>query len=344
MKKKKLAYVDYWSHQSTRSGDFLREIFSEEFEITDFWWKERDKIPLEEINKFEYIFFFHVMFPYQIMKKLNNKKIMWAPMYDALNFRNIFFKSIFWKQISNLGIKVLEFSNKVTQSIGKEEIDSLKLKYFIKPNFSSSTEQKKKLNIFFWDRGKLKIYEWLYLFNQKEISQIVYRPLPDPGTKNVDIDDLIKKKNYNINLIDKNFLPKNEYLNLLETCNVFIAPRKKEGIGITIVEAISKGMFVVGYNDSTMNEYVRDKKTGFIFDEKSEKKIDANDIIENYQYRKKYAELSYNEWVINKKKILPLMNKETKKINKIHFIPLFLLDDFKFLIKKIFNINFFYHY
>ena len=131
---------------------------------------------------------------------------------------------------------------------------------------------------------------------------------------------------------------------MLETCNVFIAPRKKEGIGITIVEAISKGMFVVGYNDSTMNEYVRDKKTGFIFDEKSEKKIDANDIIENYQYRKKYAELSYNEWVINKKKILPLMNKETKKINKIHFIPLFLLDDFKFLIKKIFNINFFYHY
>ena len=52
MEKKRLAYVDYWSHKYTKSGDFLREIFSEEFEITDFWWKPNDKIPLNEINKF----------------------------------------------------------------------------------------------------------------------------------------------------------------------------------------------------------------------------------------------------------------------------------------------------
>ena len=57
MEKKQLAYVDYWTHQSTRSGDFLREILSEEFEITDFWWNPNNKIPLNEISKFEYIFF-----------------------------------------------------------------------------------------------------------------------------------------------------------------------------------------------------------------------------------------------------------------------------------------------
>ena len=99
------------------------------------------------------------------------------------------------------------------------------------------------------------------------------------------------------NLIDKKFLPKSEYLSLSEKCNVFIAPRKKEGIGITIVEAISKGMFVVGYNDSTMNEYVSDKKLGFIFDEKTTEKINTKDIIENYGHRKKYAEFSYNKWI-----------------------------------------------
>ena len=161
MKKKSLAYIDYWSHKNTRSGDFLREILSEEFEITDFWWKEKDLIPLNEINKFEYIFFFHVMFPYQIMKNLKNKKIMWAPMYDALNFRNSFFKSIFWKQMSCLGIKVLKFSEKINQSIGKEKIDTLKLNYFIKPDFYFSINQSSKLKIFFWDRGRVKINEWL---------------------------------------------------------------------------------------------------------------------------------------------------------------------------------------
>jgi glycosyltransferase involved in cell wall biosynthesis len=144
--------------------------------------------------------------------------------------------------------------------------------------------------------------------------------------------------------MDKKYLPKNEYLNIFEKCNVFIAPRKKEGIGITIVEAISRGMFVVGYNDSTMNEYVSDKKLGFIFDEKTKEKINTKDIIENYEHRKKYAQLNYNKWIQNKKKIIPLLKEEAKITKKMHFFPLFLIDDIKFLIKKIFNINFFYYH
>jgi len=344
MLKKKLAYIDYWTHQNTKSGDFLREILSEEFEITNFWWKEKDKIPLNEINEFEHIFFFHVMFPYQIMKKLSKKKIMWAPMYDALNFRNSFFKSIFWKQISSLGIKVLKFSNKITESINEEDINSLKLNYFIKPNFNSPIEKQNKLNIFFWDRGRIKINDWLCLFDKKEINEIFYLPRPDPGKKIMNNEVLMKEKNLNIKLLDKKYLPKNEYLSIFEKCNVFIAPRKKEGIGITIVEALSRGMFVVGYNDSTMNEYIRDKEVGFIFDEKTEEKINIKNIIENYGNRKKYAETNYNKWIQDKKKIIPLLKKENKIIKKIHFVPLFLIDDIKFLIKKIFNINFFYFY
>ena len=135
MTKERLAYIDYWTHQYTNSGNFLREILSEEFEIVDFWWKPNEKIPMEEIDKFEYMFFFHVMFPYQIMKKFQNKKILWAPMYDALNFRNSFFQSIFWKQISALGIKVIKFSDKITKSIKNEDIETLKLNYFIYLNF-----------------------------------------------------------------------------------------------------------------------------------------------------------------------------------------------------------------
>ena len=162
--------------------------------------------------------------------------------------------------------------------------------------------------------------------------------------KIINNDDLIQKKKFNIKLMDKKYVPKSEYLSTFEKCNVFIAPRKKEGIGITIVEAISKGMFVVGYNDSTMNEYVSDKKVGFIFDENTTEKINTKDIIENYEHRKKYAELNYNKWNQNKKKIIPLLKKETKIIKKIHFFPLFLIDDIKFVIKKIFNINFFYYH
>ena len=130
----------------------MRKIISKEFRITNFWWKEKNKIPLDEINSFDYIFFWHVIFPHQIMKKFKDKKIIWAPMYDALNFRNSFFKLIFWKQISNLGIKVLKFSDKITESIGKEKIDSLKLNYFIKPNLNLPIKKQKNKYFFLESR------------------------------------------------------------------------------------------------------------------------------------------------------------------------------------------------
>ena len=113
---------------------------------------------------------------------------------------------------------------------------------------------------------------------------------------------------------------------------------------MTIVEAISRGMFIVGYNDSTMNEYISDNKIGFIFDKNTKEKLNLLDIVENYDHRKRKAQLNYEKWTESKKKIIPMLKEETIRIKKIHFFPLFLIDDIKFLIKKIFKINFYYYY
>ena len=342
--KKKLAYVDYWSHKNTRSGDFLREILSEKFEITNFWWKENDIIALDKLDEFEYIFFFHVMFPYQTMKRLKNKKIMWAPMYDALNFRNNFFKSIFWKQISYLGIKILAFSKKISESIENENVKYLKLNYYIKPsNKKKETNFTNKINIFFWDRGRIKFEDWLKFFKRDDIGEITYFPKFDPNI--IDKNKINYRDKYSdlkINLIQEKFLPKEKYLELSSDCNVFIAPRKKEGIGIALVEAISRGQYIVGFNDATMNEYINDDKIGFLFDSKNQNKIKLQNIIDNYKFRLENANSRYMEWNENKKKILDFFEEKNELVRKFHFIPLFLIDNLKYNLKKIFKINFYY--
>ena len=58
MKKKRLAYIDYWSHKYTKSGDFLREILSEEFEITDFGGRKKKKYLLTKLITLNTYFFF----------------------------------------------------------------------------------------------------------------------------------------------------------------------------------------------------------------------------------------------------------------------------------------------
>ncbi len=149
-------------------------------------------------------------------------------------------------------------------------------------------------------------------------------------------------KKYNLKIIEKNFMPKEEFISIMEKYNVFIAPRKKEGIGISIVEAISRGIYIVGYNDSTMNEYILNDKIGFIFDEETKDKIDLDNVIKNYDFRNENAKVNHNKWQEDKKKIIPLLEKDTPKVKRIQFFLLFLLDDIKFFLKKLFKFNFNY--
>tara|TARA_Y100000590_G_scaffold459863_1_gene617963 strand:- start:1453 stop:2511 length:1059 start_codon:yes stop_codon:yes gene_type:complete len=346
--KKRLAYVDFYTHKNTKSGDFLREILSEEFEITDFWWKPREKFPLNDLKKYDFIFFFHIIFPYQLMRKLKGKRIMWAPMYDgldkygAVNFTNTFLKRIFWDQMASLGVKVLKFSDKITESIGQSKLDTLKLKYYVKTDFSSSQINQKKLNIFFWDRGGVKFDDWIKIFKSEDINEILYFPNPDYGRKESNISKYLNRKDLKITLIKNEFLSKEDFLNLLSKCNVFVAPRKKEGIGMALVEAISKGMYVVGYNDSTMNEYIENENNGFLFDEKNIKEINTDSIINSYHLRKSLAEINYNAWLEEKKNILPFFSKKINNYKKLSSIFLFFISDINFLIKRILKINYFY--
>ena len=346
--KKKLAYVDFWTHKDTKSGDFLREILSEQYEIVDFWWEPRKKFPLDELKSYDYIFFFHIIFPYQLMKKLYGKKMMWAPMYDGLdksgviNFENPILKKIFWQQMSSLGVKILKFSEKITENIGNVKLDTLSLKYYIKPDLSKIEFNQKKLNIFFWDRGRINLNDWIKYFNEEDIEKIYYFPVPDYGRSKSEIDINFKKKGINITVIEDKFMSKSAFLDLISKCNIFIAPRKKEGIGMTIVEAISKGMFVFGFNDSTMDEYIENNSLGFLFDEKKVDKVKITDVIDNYEYRKIQAQKNYDNWLNQKKDILPFFNVKSSNHKKITYLLPFLISDINFLLKKIFKINYYY--
>ena len=59
-----------------------------------------------------------------------------------------------------------------------------------------------------------------------------------------------------------------------------------EGIG-NYLEALSYGMFIVGINAPTMNEYLKDSKIGKIIKigDKQDPKLNLKEIIENQKYR-----------------------------------------------------------
>ena len=320
---KKLAYVDHKYHIKTRSGDFLRDIFKNNFLIKDFWINKDQKFS-KKLLLYENFFFFQILPPIKILEKIKNKNIMWAPMYDSPH-HPIGFSPLLWKIINHYNIKVLSFSKSLTKQMIETKVNFIELKYYKKSTIKKKKPQK-KINIFFWYRQDIRIDDWIKLFNSSDVNKIDLFDLKND--EKATVPDEIKSK-FKINYIRKNFLANNTFKKILNNNDVFISPRKKEGIGMAQVEAISQGKYIVGYNDSTMKEYIKNKKIGYIFP--SPNKIKLSYINKFFKYRLKNNEKSFYEWEKDKKKILLFFNKKLQKKlhSKIVFITILLSYYFK---------------
>ena len=296
--KKRLAFIDHNFHKKSRSADFLREIFKQFFTVDDFWWSLKDEYKLiKSLKNYDNFFFFQSLLPLDDMLLLRNKNVMWAPMYDNLSQNDNY-----WKKIKYLNIKILSFSNPVKKLAFKHKCKCLSLKYSIK-NVEERILKKKKISIFFWFRNNIKFYDWIEKFNRKIIKKIVFLNCPDPGRKH----DIIYEKDikkFNVNIIKKSFLPKKEYLNLIKKCEVFVCSRKQEGIGMSFLEAMSMGKYLISYKDSTMSDYIKNKKIGLLFNENDLKKVDINDVVKHKAYRNKIAKSMYLTWTKSKSNII----------------------------------------
>jgi hypothetical protein len=98
-KKTTLAFVDMVYHKKTRSGDFLRNVLANDYDLVDYWYEDamNDNEKCELLIKLSNhtdIIFFQVLLPYSDMLSLRrmNIKIIWAPMYDGLPMSEYYWK------------------------------------------------------------------------------------------------------------------------------------------------------------------------------------------------------------------------------------------------------------
>jgi glycosyltransferase involved in cell wall biosynthesis len=56
-----------------------------------------------------------------------------------------------------------------------------------------------------------------------------------------------------------------DYLRLLAQFNIYLAPRRHEGIGMAYLEAMAMGMCVVAENQPTANEYILSGENGILY-------------------------------------------------------------------------------
>jgi len=163
----------------------------------------------------------------------------------------------------------------------------LPLKYYLQPAFNEEIPGSGK-HYFFWYRGSLGFPDIKKLIDPHEVDSFIYRSAPDPYFKEEVIpqEDL---QNYKLQIIsDIKVDSQEKYLTLLKKSNIYIAPRKIEGIGISFLEAMSLGMVVIAYNNGTMNEYIKHNYNGYLFNSET-RQINLDNLEEVRNNSKKYG-------------------------------------------------------
>ena len=275
--KKKAAFIDHSFHKETMCTVFLKELLSKTFELVEYYdesWNDGNKIDIDLLNKneYEYIFYFQFIHKLKELKKLRNVKIVWFPMWDSV-WRT---KNSEWLKYQTLPIKIVCFSKLLYDKLHKLGFDCAYFQYFIDPQSVQPVTDYNTKRVYFWNR--IEEINWdivKKLLGNTPIDSFTFMAVPDPNY-NPQIPSGEDIKRYNIQIYDR-FLNLEEYLNLVSKANIYIAPRKFEGIGMTFLEALCRGQFVIAPNFATMNEYIVHEENGYLYDLNNLQEIDFDD-------------------------------------------------------------------
>lgn len=299
MNKPKLIFIGRAYHSKTKSDALILEVLEKRYDVEII---RRDHVEDKEIvarvnqERPVAVFFWCLppSFTYHLLK-FKCKNIIWAPMWDG-------FKKLSWKKkliFRFFNVKVLCFSQVLYDYFQTTGLKIQRAQCFLKPKLIPQSKTQGPYTFFLWQRDPdIGIDAVVKMVGQDNIAKIFYKT--EIG------DQPHQKYAFEIQKL-KDWLPKEEYTELLKTVDFFVAPRKAEGIGFSFLEPMSLGIPIIAYDSATMNEYVVNGENGVLFDDAfclhqalvSPKKLSER--------LKQHAENFYARWEEEKKQIVPFI-------------------------------------
>lgn len=231
----KLLFIDHDCHKKTRSAEFFLDVLRTRFDVEEHYYSRYYKTGAEEaIARFDGA----IIWEFPVSRRrfyFPGKVNVFVPMYD--NEWASFWQ---WKRIAWSGMGVISFCDKVSAHARRCGVKNiLDVRYFPDPSdFPREPGDPKR--VFLWERGEIG----------KEIALRLFPP----------------ERGYVLDVKGADeFLSRDEYLKRMSKCGIVLAPRRKEGIGMSFLEAMAMGKCVVANDDATMNEYIENGKTGVLF-------------------------------------------------------------------------------
>ena len=164
------------------------------------------------------------------------------------------------------GGSFINFSRRLDERIRRLGLRTLRLKYFSRPIASAERPVFDTLRVFLWQRRpeqgvNLHLVEKLF---GRQITHVhVHDVADDPELETA---AYLQPTLKSYELTTSRWLPaKEDYRALMAKCNVYVTPRRTEGIGMGFLEAMGLGMLVVAADAPTHDEYIANWVNGILF-------------------------------------------------------------------------------
>lgn len=283
--------VDHICHRQTKSFDFFRDLLSQHFRVDTFHYERhyRCRIPPEKVVWADVLVFLEFM-PFRFRLGVPGKRCVFVPMYD-----NEWGSVGLWRRIALSGMSVVSFSRSVSgfaRRCGVRNV--LDVRYAVDTDRFAGKEGDPRV-IALWERGAVTFRTVKRLFSPEDVDKVIVmrRPAENVAYEPVSPEDIAV---YHVEIHESAFLPEEEYHKLLSEPGVYVAPRLKEGIGMSFLEQMAMGKCVVAHDDATMNEYIADGTNGILVDMRNPRHVSAAEIANvRANVRASMAEL-HSEW------------------------------------------------
>jgi len=253
----RIGYVEHPHHQKTNSTNFfINELIDRGFALTRI---KRDDFRLREAKTYDFLILFQADECISIASESGVKTLV-IPMLDEALYR----ESLQFRYSEKL--MYLSFSKVLHDFLTLNGCNSTYIQYWPK-TVPVRTVSDRRPTIFFWERAPehVREYDVLNWFRNYDCN-FLFRKHRDPNhlngiAQNYSIADRVTH-------LPSSWLKHRDYLEILSNIDVFVAPRRWEGIGLSMLEALVRGIPVVGLNSPTTNEYVITRMNGVLVNEK----------------------------------------------------------------------------
>jgi len=221
-----------------------------------------------------------------------------------------------------LPYKFINFSRTLDQKLKALGAKSLHVQFFPEPISNGIIPEKinKKLKFFFWQRGAEITFDIIkQLVPPEDVEVFYFHRMGTDTHKDVWFSQVSPEdiKQYNI-IFSAWYDNKEELLDIVSQCDVYIAPRLYEGIGMSFLEAMAMGKCVIAPNLPTMNEYIEDKKNGLLFDVEHPVLLDLSQCTSLGLQAQRTTAKGFQQWKKMQKQIIDFIADTSSILPKTH--------------------------